>query len=86
MAIELIDVLKRLAEYQGTSLEHQIKLHNAEVWAIARAKGKSPPAANEEERKALDRARRKRAVDKAREKQRSWRKSGRLVARHLTAH
>jgi hypothetical protein len=51
MAIELIDVLKRLAENQGTNLAFQVERHNMEVWEIARAKGKSPPAANEEERK-----------------------------------
>jgi hypothetical protein len=70
MRITLVDVLKRLAEYQGTSLAFQIEKHNLEVWAIARAKGRSPPAGNEEERKALVKAQRKRAVDKAREKRR----------------
>jgi hypothetical protein len=53
--VELIEVLKKLAELRGPSLERQIDEHNAEVWATARAKGKR-------------RARRKRAVDKAREK------------------
>jgi hypothetical protein len=72
--MELIDVLKKLAGYQGTSLAFQIEKHNAEVWAIARAKGKSPPAGNEEERKALEKARRKRAVDRARVKRQTARK------------
>ena len=49
----LIEVLTKLAELRGTSLEPQIQEHNAEVWATAHAKGKSPPAANEEERKAM---------------------------------
>ncbi|WP_181336339.1 hypothetical protein [Hyphomicrobium methylovorum] len=47
--MELIDVLKKLAEYQGSSLAFQIEKHNMEVQAIARAKGKSPPAGNDEE-------------------------------------
>ena len=68
----LIEVLTKLAELRGTS---QIQEHNAEVWATARAKGKSPPAANEEERKAMDRARRKRGVDKARVKRQAARRS-----------
>lgn len=71
--IDLIDVLKRLAEYQGTSLAFQIEKHNMEVREIARSKGRSPPAANEEERKVLVRAQRKRAVDKAREKRQAAR-------------
>ena len=34
----LIEVLTKLAELRGTSLERQIQEHNAEVWATARAK------------------------------------------------
>lgn len=71
--MELIDVLKRLAEYQGSSLAFQIEKYNMEVRAIARAKGKSPPAGNNEERKVLEKARRKRAFDKARVKSRAAR-------------
>lgn len=70
MAIELIDVLKKLAALRGTTLEHEIAKHNVAITEQRlelAASGKPMPAANAEEREARRKAARKRAVDKARE-------------------
>ena len=74
--MELVDVLKRLAEIRGTTLEHEIAKHNVAIteqrleWAAA---GRSLPAENAEEREARKKAARKRGVDKAREKRQAAR-------------
>lgn len=77
MTIELMDVLARIAELRGTTLEHEVAKHNVAIveqrleWAAA---GRSLPAANAEEREARRKAARKRGVDKAREKRKALRK------------
>ncbi len=76
MAIELIDVLKKLADLRGTTLEHEVARHNVGIteqrmeWA---ANGRSLPAENAEEREARRKAARKRGVDKARVKRQAAR-------------
>lgn len=74
--MNLIEVLTRLAQIRGTTLEHEVARHNVAIieqrreWAAA---GRSLPAANAEEREARRKAARKRGVDKAREKRRAAR-------------
>lgn len=74
--MELIDVLAKLAEIRGTTLEHEIAKHNVAIMEQRRewaAIGRPLPCANEEEREARRKAARKRSVDKAREKRRAVR-------------
>jgi len=61
-------VLKRIATLRGTTLEHEISRHNVEVTEYHLQYGRRPPAATKEEWAAREKVRRKRAVDKAREK------------------
>lgn len=75
--MELVDVLMKLAEIRGTTLEHEIAKHNVAVMEQRRelvAKGMPLPAANQEEREARRKASRKRGVDKAREKRQAARR------------
>ena len=68
MAIELIDVLKRIAAVRGITLEHEVARHNVEITEFHAQYGRKPPAATKEEWAAREKERRKQAVDKAREK------------------
>lgn len=84
--MELVDVLKKLAELRGTTLEHEIARHNVGIveqrkeWA---ADGKPLPCANAEERETRRKAARKRAVDKARAKRQTARKE--TIRREMSA-
>jgi hypothetical protein len=72
--MELIDVIRKIAELRGTTIEHEIARHNIGIIEQRLESGKPAPCANEEERVARAKAARKRAVDKAREKRQAARR------------
>lgn len=63
MAIELIDVIKKLAELHGTTLAEEVDNHNAEI-AQRIASGYAHPIVSEEERLERSKAVKRRWLDK----------------------